>query len=197
MEILWRWPRAKRSLIRRSSVPLPFQDLVNGTLCDIRNPSNISLSTPFMREPHNEFTWNMAWHCLNFGKFRPESRFNRCDSSEFNPIYPFSWPTILTSNESVHSKLREMYLHGNSLPKSIQITSRNWGHMFRNQLQTIQSILLPVKRKSPSKEKCSNEFTGVKQCTFQWLISNDIAHREMVFNCLVIHHLIMMACISY
>ena len=28
--------------------------------------------------------------------------------------------------------------------------------------------------------------TGVKQCTFQWLISNDIAHKEMVFNGLVL-----------
>ena len=39
--------------------------------------------------------------------------------------------------------------------------------------------------------------TGVKQCTFQGLISNDIAQKEMVFNGLVIHHLIMITCISY
>ena len=37
----------------------------------------------------------------------------------------------------------------------------------------------------------------VKQCTFQWLISNDISHKEMVFNGWVIHHLIMITCISY
>ena len=39
--------------------------------------------------------------------------------------------------------------------------------------------------------------TGVKQCTFQWLISNDIAQIETVFNSLIIHHLILITCISY
>ena len=39
--------------------------------------------------------------------------------------------------------------------------------------------------------------TGVKQCTFKWLISNDIAHKEIVFNALVIQHLIMITYISY
>ena len=39
--------------------------------------------------------------------------------------------------------------------------------------------------------------TGVKQCIFQWLISNDIAQNETVFNGLIIHHLIMIICISY
>ena len=34
-------------------------------------------------------------------------------------------------------------------------------------------------------------YTGVKQCTFHWLIANDIAQKEMVFNGLIIHHLIM------
>ena len=54
----------------------------------------------------------------------------------------------------------------------------------------------------------SYEYTGVKQCTFQWMISNDIAHKEMFFNGfqrfssmvfsgLVIHHLIMITFISY
>ena len=37
----------------------------------------------------------------------------------------------------------------------------------------------------------------VKQCAFQWLILNGIAHKEMVFNGWVIHHLIMISCISY
>ena len=31
-------------------------------------------------------------------------------------------------------------------------------------------------------------YTGVKQCKFQWLISYDIAQKEMVFNSLIIHH---------
>ena len=38
---------------------------------------------------------------------------------------------------------------------------------------------------------------GVKQCTFHWLISDDIEKKEMVLNSLIIHHLIMMTCISY
>ena len=42
-----------------------------------------------------------------------------------------------------------------------------------------------------------NRITGVKQCTFQCIISNDIAQKEMVFNGLVIHHFIVIACISY
>ena len=41
--------------------------------------------------------------------------------------------------------------------------------------------------------------TGVKQCTFQLLISiyMYIAHKDMVFNSLVIHHLIMITRINY
>ena len=39
--------------------------------------------------------------------------------------------------------------------------------------------------------------TGVKQCTFQWLISNGIAQKEMVFHSLFNHHFIMITCISY
>ena len=38
--------------------------------------------------------------------------------------------------------------------------------------------------------------TGTQR-TFQRLISNDIAHKEMVFKSLVIHHLIMITCISF
>ena len=41
----------------------------------------------------------------------------------------------------------------------------------------------------------SYSYTGVKQCTFQWLISNNIAHKEMVFNGSIIHHLIIITCI--
>ena len=39
--------------------------------------------------------------------------------------------------------------------------------------------------------------TGVKQCTFRWLISHDSAQKEMVLISLIIHHLIMITCISY
>ena len=41
--------------------------------------------------------------------------------------------------------------------------------------------------------------TVVKRCTFHWLISNDtcIAQKEMVLDSLIIHHLIMITCISY
>ena len=40
--------------------------------------------------------------------------------------------------------------------------------------------------------------TVVKRCTFHWLISNDtcIAQKEMVLDSLIIHHLIMITCIS-
>ena len=37
---------------------------------------------------------------------------------------------------------------------------------------------------------------GVKQCTFRWLISLYIVHRDMVFASLFIHHLIVITCIS-
>ena len=43
----------------------------------------------------------------------------------------------------------------------------------------------------------SPEQTGVKQCTFHRLISNDAAQKEMVLNSLIIHHLIMNTYISY
>ena len=44
----------------------------------------------------------MAWHCVN--QTRPEDHCNRWNSSESNTIWPFSWPTALTSNESAHSE---------------------------------------------------------------------------------------------
>ena len=42
-----------------------------------------------------------------------------------------------------------------------------------------------------------HQSTAVEQCTFQWLISKDIAQKEMVFNHLIIHHLTMVTRISY
>ena len=39
--------------------------------------------------------------------------------------------------------------------------------------------------------------TRVKQCTFHWLISNDIAQKEMVLSSSVIQPLIIITCISY
>ena len=39
--------------------------------------------------------------------------------------------------------------------------------------------------------------TGVKQCTFHWLISSDIVQNKMVLNILIIHHLIIITCISH
>ena len=39
--------------------------------------------------------------------------------------------------------------------------------------------------------------TGVKLCTFHWLISNGIAQKERVLNGLISHHSIMITCISY
>ena len=46
-----------------------------------------------------------------------------------------------------------MFSNGNSWPKSIQTTSKKWGHVFRNQLQPIQSILQLIKLKSLPNEK--------------------------------------------
>ena len=39
--------------------------------------------------------------------------------------------------------------------------------------------------------------TGVKQCTFHWLISSDIAQNKMGLNSLIIHHLIIITCIGH
>ena len=36
-----------------------------------------------------------------------------------------------------------------------------------------------------------NFSTGVKQCTFHWLISSEVVHKQRVFNSLKIHHSIM------
>ena len=99
------------------------------------------------------FTWNIAWHCLLWQKSRPEKCFNQWDSSEFNLIRPFSWPTTLTFNKSAHSKLHEMYSQGFFLLKSIQPTSRNWDHIFRYKQQPLQSILQSVKFESFSEDK--------------------------------------------
>ena len=39
--------------------------------------------------------------------------------------------------------------------------------------------------------------TGVKQRTFQWLISNVVIQKQRDFNNLVIQYLIVITCISY
>ena len=39
--------------------------------------------------------------------------------------------------------------------------------------------------------------TGMEQCTFHWSISSELLQKQRVFNGLIIHHLIMITCISY
>ena len=79
------------------------------------------------------------------GQIWTKSRFNQLHSSNSNHIHPFSWPTALISNESAHPKMHKIYWQSNSLPKTIQTTSKNWDHMFRNQLQP-QCIEFPFVR---------------------------------------------------
>ena len=83
----------------------------------------------------------------------------------------------------------------------------NIGHYIRQiSLFKITNFLKPIKRVS----HCSvttlwciqvdyhvTVYTRVKQCTFHLLISNGIAQNDMVLNILVIHHLVMITCISY
>ena len=64
-----------------------------------------------------------------------------------------------------------------------------------NQIRKLCSFLqLPV---TETYVHSNGPCAGLKQCTFQWLFSNDIAHKEIVFSGLVIRHLIMITCISY
>ena len=44
---------------------------------------------------------------------------------------------------------------------------------------------------------CLIVIKGVKQCTFHWMIPNDMVQIEMVLNRFIIHHLITITCISY
>ena len=65
----------------------------------------ISTCRRHSREPSNmppEIWLGITWTLQN--PDRPEGLFNGWESGESNPIHPFSWPSILTSNESVHSK---------------------------------------------------------------------------------------------
>ena len=39
--------------------------------------------------------------------------------------------------------------------------------------------------------------TGVKQCTFHWLISSELIKKQRVFNSLIIYQLFMITCIRY
>ena len=124
-EILWQWPRG--IWLVDPLCGARFKNAI-GTLCVTRNPSIINLSAPFTEKLNDEsqyFTLNGSWHCLNFAKSIPDGRFNQWHSSKSNPIRPFSWHTTLTSNESAHSKLHEMYSQGNSSPKTVQYTTRN------------------------------------------------------------------------
>ena len=40
-------------------------------------------------------------------------------------------------------------------------------------------------------------FIGVKQCTFHRLVSSELVKKWIVFNSFIIHHIIMITCISY
>ena len=64
-------------------------------------------------------------------KIQTRRSFQPMESSKSNPISPLRWPTTLTSDESAHVKIHEMYSQGNSLPTCIQTTSRNWSYMFQ------------------------------------------------------------------
>ena len=48
-----------------------------------------------------------------------------------------------------------------------------------------------------ARSQCGSKHTGLKQCTFNWLISNDITQNVMVLNSLILHHLIVITFISY
>ena len=125
----------KRPLIRRSSLPHLPQDLASGTLCDAHNPSNINLSAPFMGvltmhcSISPEIRHDIVWILQN-----PDQEVVSTDRfwGNLTTFAPFSWPTTLASKKAAHLKLHEIYFRGNSLPKSIQVTSRNWSHLFRN-----------------------------------------------------------------
>ena len=158
-------PVVMNSPLRRSSLSWPLQNLVNGTLCDALNPSNIILSAPFTKEI--AMSCNISpeiWRGIVYLGKNPDQKslFNQWDSSESNLIRTFSWPATLPFNEYAHSKLHEMYSQGLFLLKSIQPTSRNWDHIFRNKLQSMQSISQSVKFESFSEDKM------FKQIGRQW-----------------------------
>ena len=145
VKILWWWPSGLWLWESISHIwfeillMAPCVTRVIRTISNCRCPSQWVLSY---------FKWNVLWHCLNFATCRPKRRFYQWDSSKSNPIRHLNWLNTLTSNtsnESAHWKLHEIYLMGNSLLN--QATSRNWGHMFGNQLQSIQSIFQSVKLK--------------------------------------------------
>ena len=120
------------------SLPCPLHVLAKGTLCDICNLCNINLSARCTTEPKMGYIAPAIWRGIVWTSrpktSTPEGRFYRWDSSESKPLHPFNWPTALTSDEFIHSKLHQIYSHGNSLMQPIQTTSRNWGDMFQNQV---------------------------------------------------------------
>ena len=44
---------------------------------------------------------------------------------------------------------------------------------------------------------CFSNYTGVKQCTFHWLVSSELVQKQRVSKSLIIHHLIVITCSSY
>ena len=64
-----------------------------------------------------------------------------------------------------------------------------------------RDIHVLVRNVDPTHLESFNEYamrtTGVKQCTFYWLISSELVQKQRVFNNMIIHHLIMITCISY
>ena len=111
-EILWWWPR---SLWLGDLVCRAPSKILHGTLCDMRNPSIINLSPPFMRDLNNELqfiSWNMAWYYLDC-KIQNRRAIQQMGLSESNHILPISSHPTLTSNESAHSNFenRMTYIH--------------------------------------------------------------------------------------
>ena len=73
-----------------------------------------------------------------------------------------------------------------------------WSYVqLRNEILLISSIHYVTKWNGQTQYCLGTTDTGVKQCTFRCLISNDIAQKLMVLKSLIIHHFIVITCISY
>ena len=81
---------AKRPLTRNPSLPRPLQDSV--ILCDNRHASNINLSRESLTIRCNlSPEYGLSLSMSELWKYRPEGRLNQLNSSEYNPILPFSY----------------------------------------------------------------------------------------------------------
>ena len=138
-----------------------------------RNYSNCEQFSPIKGNKSNIRLSETCYGCLLIG-LQPGKQQSLTGSQWTSLVSFLQW--FYTHNTKLSSEVRQIDLLEEWLGR------RYWSTLMRNHYNNLYR---------------DSFFTGAKQCTFHRLISIDIAQKEMDFNSIIIHYLIMITCISY